>query len=165
MKRKWSIADIQRNSVVVEHQSIIHQQFAQNNAMCGESNTKAFVVNSRKVFDTNNFSNSFRNNDKQFAVPFFFYAQILSTLSLWPIHRWWIPFSREWVHTHYASTKLMNQTHLLLLLWIVYTSWQPNSLDARARAQTDTNLSLYSVHTLRKNDRNDECNWNVYVIK
>lgn len=109
--------------------------------MCEESNAKAFVVDSQKVFDTNRFSSRihFTQYNDNNAVPIFFYAQILVSLSLSlsvsVTNSSMINSVQPWMGTHYASIKLMNQTHLFWLLWIVSCDgWQPktnNSFSAR----------------------------------
>lgn len=101
----------------------------------------------------------FTHNNDNNAVPFFFYAQILSTLftlsvsiflppSLSVTNSSMINSVQPWMGTHYASIKLMNQTHLFLLLWIVYTSWQPNTNNSfsaqNTHRDTHMNPSLYT---------------------
>lgn len=99
----------------------------------------------------------FTHNNDNNAVPFFFYAQILSTLftlsvslflppSLSVTNSSMINSVQPWMGTHYASIKLMNQTHLFLLLWIVYTSWQPNTNNSFSAQNTHTHRHTWIHH-------------------
>lgn len=120
--------------------------------MCEESNAKAFVVNSQKVFDTNNFFEFISHTHtitttmpfRSFFTLKFFLLFFLRCLSPSLRDQFIDDKFRSAVNgfTHYASIKLMNQTHLFLLLWIVYTSWQPNTNNSSLARHTHTNPSL-----------------------